>query len=251
MSPCFQPVRSIKKGLSLFLALCCLLTGHRIQAGSYGVNPVKLTLSSGNSTQVMTLRNNGAQAAVMQVELVKWTQAQGQDSYTPTRDLLATPPIFNVPAGGVQIIRIGLRHAPDPQREQAYRMFLQEVPPPPKLDAVGLQVALRISIPVFIAPSQPVKPVLRWKAVRIDEHTLKIEVFNSGNVHDHLSAFKIYRKGSNAPFQSQQLFVYLLPGEKRDWTLSTDVMPPPGESLRVSANTDTGIVETDLTMDKP
>lgn len=250
--PLFQTARSVKNVISLFLTLCCLLAAYRAQAGSYGVNPVKLTLSAQHSTQVMTVRNDGTEAAVMQVELAEWAQqVQGQDVYTPTRDLLATPPIFNLPAGGMQIIRIGLRRAPDPQRESAYRMFLQEVPPPPKPGAVGLQVALRISIPIFIAPSQTIKPALRWKAARIADHTLKIEVSNGGNVHDHLSAYKIYRKGSNTPFLSQQLFSYLLPGEKRAWTLSTDVMPSPGESLRISANTDTGTVDADTVMDKP
>jgi len=249
--PSLQTVRSVKNAFSLFLTLCCLLAGKTIQAGSYGVNPVKLTLSSRNSTQVMTVRNNGTQAAVMQVELASWSQTRGRDDYAPTRDLLATPPIFNLPPGGMQIIRIGLRRAPDPQRERAYRMFLQEVPPPPKPDATGLQIALRISIPIFIAPSSPGTPVLRWKAARIDEHTLKIEVANTGNLHDHLSAYKIYRKGSNAPFLSQKLFAYLLPGEKREWTLATGVMPNPGETLRVSATTDAGAAEAELAMDKP
>jgi len=249
--PSLQTVRSVKNAISLFPVLCCLLAGKTIQAGSYGVNPVKLTLSSRNSTQVMTVRNNGAQTAVMQVDLAAWTQDQSQDNYAPTRDLLATPPIFNLPPGGMQIIRIGLRRAPDPQRERAYRMFLQEVPPPPKSDAAGLQIALRISIPIFIAPAAPAKPALRWKAARIDEHTLKIEIANTGDLHDHLSAYKIYRKGSNTPFLSQQLFAYLLPGAKREWALATDVMPNPGESLRVSATTDAGAAEAELAMDKP
>ena len=33
---------------------------------------------------------------------------------------------------GEQIVRVGLRRGPDPQRELAYRLYLQEVPPPPK-----------------------------------------------------------------------------------------------------------------------
>lgn len=246
-----QTVRSAKNLICLFLVLQCAMTCRIAQAGSFGINPVKLTLSAQNSTQIMTIRNDGDQSAVMQVELAAWSQANGQDVYTPTRELLATPPIFTVPAGASQIIRVGLRRAPDGQRELTYRMFLQEVPPPAKPDAVGLQVALRISVPVFVVPPYPVKSVLHWQTIRLDEHTLKIGVTNTGNGHDHLSAFKIYRSGSAKPFLAQKLFAYLLPGATHYWMLPTDTMPDPGEHLRVLANTETGEVNADIVMDKP
>lgn len=242
---------SARHWVCLFLSLQCAMICGIAKAGSYGINPVKLTLSAQDSTQIITVRNDGAQAAVMQVELAAWSQADGQDVYTPTRELLATPPIFTVPTGASQIIRVGLRRAPDEQRELIYRLFLQEVPPPAKTDSVGLQVALRISVPVFVAPLHPVKPVLHWQAVRIDEHTLKVGVTNTGNGHDHLSAYKIYRAGSANPFLTQKLFAYLLPGATHYWTLTTDVMPNPGEPLHISANTDTGAVQADIYIGKP
>lgn len=69
---------------------------------------------------------------MVQLEAMAWNKAQGQDIYTPTTDLIAAPPIFTVPPGGTQIVRIGLRRAPDPQRELAYRVYFQEIPPPPR-----------------------------------------------------------------------------------------------------------------------
>ena len=247
--PGIQTSRSAKNWVCLFLVLLC--TTGLSQAGSYGINPVKLTLSAQNSTQIMTVRNDGDQSAVMQVELAAWSQANGQDVYTPTRELLATPPIFTLPAGASQIIRVGLRRVPDGQRELTYRMFLQEVPPPAKPDAMGLQVALRISVPVFVIPPYPVKPVLHWQAVRLDGHTLKVGVTNTGNGHDHLSAYKIYRTGSAKPILAQQLFAYLLPGEPHYWSLTTDTMPNPGEHLRILATTEMGEVNADIVMGKP
>lgn len=246
-----QHLRLVKPWVCLFLVLHCAMACGIAQAGSFSINPVKLTLSAQNSMQIMTVRNDGAEAAVMQLELVAWSQANSQDVYTPTRELLATPPIFTVPAGGSQIIRVGLRRAPEGQRELAYRMFLQEVPPPAKPDTVGLQVALRISVPVFVAPSEPVKPVLYWQAVRLDEHTLKVGVTNTGNGHDHLSAYKIYRTGNAKPILAQKLFSYLLPGETHYWSLTTDTMPNPGESLRILTHTETGEVNANIIMDKP
>lgn len=222
-----------------------------VQAGSYGINPVKLTLSAQNATQIITVRNDGEQASVMQVELSAWSQSNGNDVHTPTRELLATPPIFTLLPGASQIIRIGLRSAPDTQRELSYRMFLQEVPPPAKPDVVGLQVALRFSVPVFVTPAQAVKPDLHWQAVRLDEHTLKVGVTNIGNSHDHLSAYKIYRSGNSNPIIAQKLFAYLLPGETRYWSLTTDTLPNSGEHLSVLANTEMGEVIADVVIDKP
>ncbi|MDA8656068.1 fimbria/pilus periplasmic chaperone [Luminiphilus sp.] len=80
----------------------------------------------------LTVRNDGTEPASLQMEMLNWSQAQGQDVLTPTRELLANPPIFTVPAGGSQLVRVGLRRAPDGQRELTYRIVLQELPPPPK-----------------------------------------------------------------------------------------------------------------------
>ncbi|UOA09792.1 fimbria/pilus periplasmic chaperone [Methylobacter sp. S3L5C] len=222
-----------------------------VYAGSYGVNPVKLMLSAQTPTQIITVRNDGAEATVIQVELAAWSQVNGQDSHLPTRELLATPPIFTLPVGASQIIRVGLRRLPDVQRELAYRMFLQEVPPPVKSDAAGLQVALRISIPVYVTPPNPVKPVLSWQAVRFDEHTLKVTVTNTGDSHDHLSAYRIYRTGNANPIITKQLFTYLLSDKPHYWSFTTNSMPNPGEHLRILATTEMGEVNADIVMDKP
>ena len=220
-------------------------------AGSIGISPVKLLLSKEHATEIISIRNDGDQASVMQVEFAAWTQENGQDVYLPTQDLLATPPIFTVPAGASQIVRVGLRHAADSQRELAYRMFLQEVPPPQKNVAMGLQVALRISVPVFVAPPLPSAPTLHWRASRVDPHTINIEVTNTGSNHDHLSALTIYRADASQPLASQQLFVYLLPAQMRSWSFKTDTMPNPGETLRIVANTDAGAIQAELIMGKP
>src|SRR3546814_9833017 len=61
-----------------------------------------------------------------------WSQSGGKDVFAAVDDILATPPIFTIPAGGSQVIRVGSRRAPDPQHERAYRLFLREVPPAPQ-----------------------------------------------------------------------------------------------------------------------
>src|ERR1700692_3246012 len=101
--------------LSLFAA--------EVLAGSFQVNPIRVEMTKGATTADITVRNDGEEAIVVQSSVVAWTQDNGQEVYTPTTEALVTPPIMTVPPGGEQIVRVGLRRPPDPQRELTYRLY--------------------------------------------------------------------------------------------------------------------------------
>src|SRR5262245_29568931 len=108
-------------------AACLVLIGLQPRAGvagSFEVNPVRVDLSAAARTSAVTVRNTGSEAVIVQLSVVAWSQEDGRDVYTETKEILATPPIATIPAGGEQIIRAGLRRAPDAQRELSYRLFL-------------------------------------------------------------------------------------------------------------------------------
>ena len=119
------------------------------------MSPVRATLSARQQVGALTVRNDGAEPAVVQLEVLSWSQQDGKDVYVPTAEILATPPIFTVPAGGSQVVRVGLRRAPDPGASSPIGCICRRVPPPPKPDFQGLQVALRIGVPVFVLPPAP------------------------------------------------------------------------------------------------
>lgn len=215
-------------------------------AGSFGVSPVRATLSANQPVGALTVRNTGTESAVVQLEMVSWSQQDGEDVYTSTRDVLATPPIFTVPAGGSQVVRVGTRRPPDAQRELTYRLFLQEVPPSPKPDFQGLQIALRIGVPVFVLPAVAAKPVLRWQANRTPEGGLKLSLANSGNAHIQIANFRLSLSGSVQPWVTRQVAAYVLPGQSRDWIVTANPVPPPGAVLRLFAQTDAGDMEADV-----
>jgi len=85
------------------------------------------------------VRNENDAEVVVQVETLLWSQADGQDVLDPTRDLIASPAVFTLPARGSQLIRVALRREPDARRELSYRLVVQEVPPAPDPDFMGLQ----------------------------------------------------------------------------------------------------------------
>jgi fimbrial chaperone protein len=228
----------------------CLLACTAAQAGTFVVSPVRATLSASQQVGALTVRNDGTEPTVVQLEVLSWSQQDTRNVYEPTREILATPPIFTLSPGGSQIVRVGLRRAPDPQRELSYRLYLQEVPPPPKPDFQGLQVALRIGVPVFVLPPAPAKPVLRWQLSRTPQGQLKLTLSNGGNAHIQVANFRLVPAGGE-PLPTLQAAAYVLPGQSRDWLVEAGPAPPPGSALRLFAQTDAGDIQAELVVEQP
>jgi len=185
----------------------------------------------------------------VQLEVMSWSQQDGEDVFTATREVLANPPIFTVPPGGSQLIRAGLRRAPDARRELTYRIFLQELPPPPSPDFNGAKMLMRVSLPVFVLPEVAAQPALRWQAARTSDGALKISLTNIGNAHVQIANFSLSLPGSAQPWITQQSSTYVLHGQSRDWILPANAenpSPPPGAILQIFAQTDAGDMEAEV-----
>lgn len=220
-----------------------LFAAGAARAGSFQVGPVSATLSADHPVAALTVRNTGGSPAVIQLEAMAWTQADGVDKYAPATDILATPPIFTIPAGGSQVIRVGSR-APATQGERAYRLFLREIPPPPKPGFRGMRMALEISLPVFVVPSTAIAPALQWQATVVDARHLRIRVTNTGSAHARLTRFTLARAKGAAPLPMPRKTVYVLPGTSHEWLVEAAVAS--GDDLRLTAQTDSGTVQADL-----
>lgn len=213
-------------------------------AGSFQVNPIRIELGKGATNAVIKVRNDGDEAVVIQASVLAWTQSNGQDAYTPTTEALVTPPVMTVAPGAEQVVRVGLRRGPDPQRELAYRVFLQEVAPPPKPGFSGLQVALRVGLPVFVAPVAPASRQLEWSARIAPNGTVMLTARNTGNAHVQVTDVGLSAPGGE-PVAHESSLVYVLAAQTHEWTLPA---PPdrgrsPGE-LRLKAITDAGDIDT-------
>lgn len=211
---------------------------------------MRASLSAGRAVEALTVRNDGAEPAVIQLEAVSWSQKDGKDIYVPTREIIASPPIFTVPPGGAQVVRVGLRRAPDAQRELAYRLYLQEVPQPPKPGFQGLQVALRVGVPVFVNSIAGSAPKLRWKIRRTPDGKLVLQASNEGTAHIQVANFTL-APARGEPFPTQHSAAYVLPGQSREWPLKLPAMPAAGASLTLVAQTDAGEAKADLLVETP
>jgi fimbrial chaperone protein len=223
-------------------------------AGNFSISPIRLDLSASAQTAALTVRNNDGEVLV-QAQVLLWEQHAGEDRLTPTRDLLVSPAVFTVPKDGSQLVRVALRGAPsDPARELSYRLILQEVPQPANPDFSGMQVALRLSIPIFVANAEATGPALAWSAATSGDGLI-ITAQNAGDVHARILGFSIAPALDDGAALSQPVAAYILPGQTQSWTLrpATGSQGSAAEwrHVRLTVTTDDGEskVELDTTGD--
>jgi len=235
-----QLIGQALRGLAVFFAGVGLA-----HASSFSVNPVRATLSAKQPVAAITVRNTNTEPTVVQLETFAWSQELGQDVLIPSSEVLATPPIFTVPPGGTQIVRIGLRGARGAKGELTYRLVLREVPPSNPIQ--GLRVALRISMPVFVLPAEAVAPELKWRATRTADGKVRVHATNSGTAHVQLGKLEVAAAGS--VIGSRNVAEYVLPGNTRSWTVDARAAPAAGAKLHISTMTDAGAFQSDVALE--
>ena len=222
-----------------FLALLSLPAPLAAQAASLQVYPVRVTLDAKHPTAVIHLVNQGSTSTVIQCNILAWSQPNGKNAFAATRDLLATPPIFSLAAGATQVVRVGLLGAPPPGREQAYRLFLTQVPPAPEVDRTGLRLALRLSLPVFVTPTGKPAAGLQWSASLASPTSLVLRATNVGTEHVQVLDLTLSPPKPTKPIHRQS-GDYLLPGTTASWDIKLESPLAAGTKLGVSAKTDQG-----------
>ncbi len=250
-------MRTLRSQALWALAALALGCSSAARAASFSVEPVRIDLTSKTPLTTLTVRNNGRQPTVVQLETSSWIQNEGRSTLTGTTEILATPPIFTIPPGGVQLIRVGLLRQADPARELSYRILLREVVPADPA-ASGLRVALAISIPVFVQPPVPAAPKLQWQIVPEADSQLKVRIANTGNAHVRLGTVEIWPATNKtsaraphaaAPLARQDLGAYLLPGDSLTYSASLTPSPDSPSSVAIRARTDNGDIDAEVATD--
>ncbi|MGG7054413.1 fimbrial biogenesis chaperone [Nitrosomonas sp. ANs5] len=228
--------------------LLCVSFFFNLEASTFQINPTRITLSRLHSVAVLKIGNESDAARVMQLKAMSWTQHAGEDRYAATSDLLATPPIFTLPPGGTQIVRVGLRRQPDKLHERAYRLFLQEVPVEGESSA-EVKVTLRFGIPVFVAPlEKTAHPLLEWRVGITPDKALRVEATNHGEAHVQITGFSLQDVTNHSVLAEHRGMDYLLPGQSRSWSINASHILLPGTRLKISGQTDAGEVDAEAVL---
>lgn len=217
-------------------------------AGGLFVSPVRVALSSAEPIAAIFVENNGSQPAIVQLRPTRWSQIDGTDRYETSDELLATPPIFTVPPGGRQVVRLGLRRAGDARREGTFRLYLEEVPSAASQQAGGAQVALRLGVPVFVQPAVTGPQALRWALVRAPDGSIAIACSNVGATHARVASIAISALVSaSSPLVQQTIAADVHADGRSEWRIRDGAAGlGSGSWVRLRAVTERGIETADV-----
>jgi fimbrial chaperone protein len=222
--------------------------GPPAQATPVSVTPTSVALAPDRTTDLISLLNEGDAPARFEVTLSSWVESQdGKTLLEPTKDLVAFPPLIEIPPHQTKNIRIGMVGSFAPS-ERSYRMIVQELPSAtPSAAQVAIQVLTKISLPVFAAPPG-VEPAARIETPKIENGVLSFSVFNPGTAHMVLRKVEIAGQGSVGPsFDVGETGWYVLAGGRRDYQVAlarTDCQKT--SRLTITATSDGPKAETQL-----
>lgn len=206
-----------------------LLFSSGVMASGLQVSPISLSLQARENASGLTLSNTADNVINAQVRVYQWSQDETGDQLTPSRGLLASPPMIKLDSGERQLIRIIRAKAP-PQGagavEAAYRIMVNELPIKSATQKTGLQFALSYSLPVFVQPVGVTKtsPQLQWSThLQPNGKEVKIRVSNTGNGHAQLAGLSFMNKEGTSTDINPGLLGYVLPGATMNWVLK---IPP-------------------------
>ena len=204
----------IKSKLSGFILFFTFLTP--LMAGQFGVSPIRIDLGRNAKSGAITVTNDEqADTLRAQLRLFEWTQgAGGKDEYKEVEDLVYFPRLMALEKGEQKVVRVGLR-TPAVEREKTYRLFIEELPPPPAPGGARVAISVRFGVPIFVKPA---KEEASGEIDKIDmvKGVLRVGVRNIGNVHFTINSITA---ASGAAFSKEASGWYLLAGAEREHTI--------------------------------
>jgi fimbrial chaperone protein len=136
--------------LAAAIAVACLSVSAA-DAASLRVAPVLLDVASGQPGTTLRVSNDDKVPIRVQVRVYLWTHKGNDDVLSPTKAVVASPPIGVLKPGAENLVRI-VRVATTPvTKRESYRVLVDQLPDP-KQQAGVVSILVRHAIPLFFEP---------------------------------------------------------------------------------------------------
>jgi fimbrial chaperone protein len=211
------------------------------------VGPTRIELTREHPVAVLEVRNDNSDPTIVQVERMSWIQDGGTDRYTATSLLIATPPVFELAAGVTQTVRVALRNSRQLPAEEAFRIYVREVPKSSNGPSSGLQFALRVGVPVF-ANFPGAAPHLQWSLKVMAADQLALSSRNTGGRWAHIARVEVRAAGGGPILWRSNEAGYVIAGGERLWTGVALPAVRSGQQLDLLAVTDSGELRDTVTL---
>lgn len=223
--------------LAIIALLLGWMGGTHARAQMLEIAPVSITFTPGQRTASMTVTNRSNAPVVIQVRPFLWRENDGASTLTDTAALGVSPPFAEIAPGQAQSIRMVLRTAPG-AAEDTYRLLIDQLPP---ANTLGVRVALRISLPVFVQPNMQAAAALEWTVVS-GRSGSELQVRNRGNRHATVISAQMQPPGGGPVPIATSAHPYVLPGATSRWPIGA-VRLSTGGAVRLTVTTDAGVQE--------
>jgi len=199
-------------------------------AANFQVSPVTLTMLANRPVGSLTIKNADSVPVSIKVATYRWTLVDGKDVYTPTDDLIASPPIFTTAAHAGQLVRVGLRHRVP---NAAYRVILEEIPGPSTAD--GIRIAMNLNLPLYVVVDPTAKANVHWTVWRTATGEVLLEGRNEGGAYQQVIGIDLI--GPKKPVVLTTAMGVILPANMRRWSIGKHPELATGASLQLSIRT--------------
>lgn len=138
------------------------------------IAPLRVEIEGGGAGATVRLTNASDHPLPVQSRLFAWTQADGEDVYAPSSELVVSPSITSIPPGQTQVVRI-LRKGPATPGEKRFRLAVDQLPDPAQARPGQALTRIRFTLPVFVDREQAQPAAFAWRVGKD-----RLELVNSG-----------------------------------------------------------------------
>ncbi len=222
----------------VLLALAAVIPGAALASGGLSVSPITLEFAGGGSAKVMEVSNPGDSTTDVQIRLFAWSNAGTEDKYAPSADIAFSPPMFRLAPGARQVVRLAALK-PGGDKEQAYRLFVDQLPSAQAQN--GVQMPVRMVLPLFVQPQasgprgqDAALAALTWRvAFDASRRKARLTATNDGPRRVRLENLAFVRDGKPQVI-AKGLAGYVLAGQARVWDFDYS---GPAQALDIKAQT--------------
>lgn len=193
------------------------------------IAPLRVEIEGGGAGATVRLTNASDRALPVQARLFAWSQANGEDVYAPSTELVVSPSITSIPAGQTQIVRVLRRGAASPG-EKRFRLAVDQLPDPALMRPGTAQTRIRFTLPVFVDREKAPPAAFAWRIAND-----RIELENTGGSTARVLEIAVKTADGRAVAVERNALRYVLGNSTIAWPLEGGCSLGP---VRVTAQID-------------
>lgn len=227
-----------------FVSIVALSAVPAAHAASLQAAPVLVEMKESAPSSTITVRNTGTAPFDVQTRVFRWKQEGGKETMTETNEVVTSPPITTLQPGATYSVRV-VRTSKQPlAREEAFRIFVDQLPDTTAQRSGTVALVMRHSIPVFMLPNAGGAAKINW-SVSTRNGRLVLRAQNAGERRLRLAKVSVTLPGGKTVSFGNGLLGYALAGSAMEW-VSPGPAPagPLSGEARVHAETDLGPLDT-------